>query len=84
MMFLYNYRDKYINHRSEIFQVYQSRDALGLTRLKKSFDFSFVFKFVGTYKSAFFIYFSKQLNIYESNKKTIIMKKNNYHEKNLR
>jgi len=56
-MFLYNYGDKYINHRSEIFQVYQSRDALGLTRLKKSFDFSFVFKFVGTYKSAFFYLF---------------------------
>jgi hypothetical protein len=56
-MFLYNYGDKYINHRSEICQVYQSRDALGLTRLKKSFDFSFIFKFVGTYKSVFF-YFS--------------------------
>jgi len=56
-MFLYNYGDKYINHRSEICQVYQSRDALGLTRLKKSFDFSFIFKFVGTYKSAFFFLF---------------------------
>ena len=57
MMFLYNYGDKYINHRSEIFQVYQSRNALGHTCLKKSFDFSFVFKFVGTYKSAFFFLF---------------------------
>ena len=56
-MFLYNYGDKYINHRSEICQVYQSRDALGLARLKKSFDFSFVFEFVGTYKSVFFLFF---------------------------
>ena len=71
MMFLYNYGDKYINHRSEIFQVYQSRNALGHTCLKKSFDFSFVFKFVGTYKSAFFFSFSKQLNIYESTKKKL-------------